>query len=181
MTTTDDLELLHDYASQRSEEAFHTLVDRHAALVHGAARRLVRDETLAQDVTHIVFILLARKADRLPSGIILAGWLYQTTRWVASQALRAERRRRLHHERFATMQETPDPNSDSACTELPPDLEKAMARLNENDRNAVLLRYLRIKVFQKSRRPSASARPLPKCASGALSKSCAPPCIGLES
>jgi RNA polymerase sigma factor (sigma-70 family) len=142
---TDDHALLRAYAVGHSEEAFRALVERHLALVRGVARRLVRDDALAQDVTQAVFILLARKAGSLRPGTVVAGWLYQTTRRVAWQALRADRRRQRHHEELANMQQGPD--SDSLWQELAPHLEQAMARLADRDRDAVLLRYFENQSF----------------------------------
>ena len=85
-----DCDLLEDFVSHGSEDAFRALVERHTAMVHGVALRTLRDEALAQEVTQAVFIILGRKADALPRGTILAGWLYRTARFVALEAIRAE-------------------------------------------------------------------------------------------
>src|SRR5258706_14622239 len=93
----DDLELLREHVERNSDEAFRAIVERHVSMVHGAALRIVRDAAIADEISQAVFILLARKASTLSAGIVLAGWLYQTTRFVALGALRAERRRQQHH------------------------------------------------------------------------------------
>jgi DNA-directed RNA polymerase specialized sigma24 family protein len=57
-----DQQLLRDYAGHRTETAFAELVRRHVDLVHSAARRIVGDAHLAEDVTQGVFVAFARSA-----------------------------------------------------------------------------------------------------------------------
>ncbi len=135
----NDRELLQDYVQNGSQAAFAGLVERHAGLVYSAARRLVRDTHLAEDVTQEVFMLLARKARRMGSDTILSGWLYRAARHVASETARREGRRR-HREQLAveTMsQSTPD----EAWRQIEPLLDEAMANLSTADHDAVVLRY----------------------------------------
>src|SRR5215831_12924615 len=102
MMMTNDAQLLRGYSTARSEEAFGELVSRHIDLVFSAAMRIVGGDThLAQDVTQMVFTDLARKADALPSGVVLPGWLYRHTCFTASKAVRSERRRHTR-EQIAT-------------------------------------------------------------------------------
>jgi DNA-directed RNA polymerase specialized sigma24 family protein len=83
-----DWPLLRDYLENGSEPAFEALVLRHLDMVYSAALRQVRDAHLAEDVTQAVFVLLARKAPRLSSGVIIGGWLHQTACFVAKRARR---------------------------------------------------------------------------------------------
>jgi DNA-directed RNA polymerase specialized sigma24 family protein len=70
----DDSNLLLQYARDGSETAFRGLVSRHIPLVFATARRLLAgDVHLAQDVTQLVFIDLARKATSLPADTVLGG------------------------------------------------------------------------------------------------------------
>lgn len=135
----DDWQLLDAYARDGSEAAFSRLVDRHLGLVHAAARRQVRDDALAADVAQAVFLLLARKAGSLGRRGLLLGWLFQTTRFVAARALRADARRQRREQEAASMQElhTPDPRWD----QLAPEVDEALSRLGAADRNALLLRF----------------------------------------
>src|SRR5581483_9939680 len=136
----NDMDLVREYASHQTEEAFTTLVSRHISLVHSAALRQVRDPALAEEITQTVFIILARKADSLSSKVILPGWLYQTTRYVSAAAMKIKYRRQ-HREQQAQIEAMiHEHKSDSAWTELEPLLDDAMAQLRDKDRDALVLR-----------------------------------------
>ena len=106
----NDWQLLQDYATHGSEAAFRALTDRHLNMVHSAAMRQVNDAQLAQEICQTVFILLARKAGSLKPGIVLAGWLFRTTRFVAARARRGKQRRQRREQEAFDMQQlnTPD-------------------------------------------------------------------------
>src|SRR5438093_2126468 len=100
----NDWELLQAYALDHSERAFDLLAGRYLDLVYSAAVRQVRDAHLAEEVCQAVFVILARKAAKLPRAVVLAGWLFRTTRFVAARAVRTEERRRGHEREAAEMQ-----------------------------------------------------------------------------
>jgi RNA polymerase sigma factor (sigma-70 family) len=136
---TDDTQLLQEYATG-SEEAFRQLVDRYINLVYSAAIRHLEEAQLAQDVVQTVFTALARKARTLPRDVILGGWLYRHTCFVASQAARTERRRRARETQALEMNalnDQPEPDWER----LSPFLDQAMQGLGTSDRDAVMLRY----------------------------------------
>jgi len=136
-----DWQLLQQYAENSSETAFRAIVERHLNLVHSAALRQVNDPQLAQEVSQAVFILLARKARTFRSGVVLPGWLFRTTRFVAARALRSEHRRQRRELEAFEMQQLATP--DDAWRRLAPVLDEALDRLGEMDRNAVVLRFLK--------------------------------------
>ncbi|HWN94781.1 MAG TPA: sigma-70 family RNA polymerase sigma factor, partial [Methylomirabilota bacterium] len=137
---TDDLALLQRYAESGCEEAFATLVARHIHYVYSIARRECASAHQADEVTQAAFIILARKAGRLPSNTILSGWLFRTVRYVASNARRAEQRRRLHEEEVAHMS-AHQSQEETIWEQVAPLLNDGLADLSHADRDAITLRF----------------------------------------
>lgn len=135
----DDSELLKEYVRQGSEEAFAELVRRYAGLVYSSALRQVQDPHLAEEVSQVAFIILARKAASLGKNTILSGWLYRTTRFAAMDALKIQKRREQREQEAVQMNTsaTDDPNWNQIASHL----DDAMSTLHEKDRNAVLMRF----------------------------------------
>jgi RNA polymerase sigma factor (sigma-70 family) len=145
----DDLELLRRHAELRDETAFAELVRRHIDFVyHAALRRVGGDTHLAQDVTQQVFVVLAREARTVARRPVLVGWLFGTTRNIAAQLVRTERRRREREQEAQIMRELLLPEtSEMDWTKLQPVLDGALDALREHDREAVLLRFFEQKSF----------------------------------
>jgi uncharacterized protein (TIGR03435 family) len=145
MPDVSDMELVQNFTRQGSEEAFAWLVQRHVNLVYSAALRHVGNAAHAEEISQAVFIILASKAANLRPGIVLEGWLYETTRLTSLSFLRGERRRQFR-EHEAYMQSTLDePNDVSVWNQMSPLLDEAMARLGKKDRDAVILRFFKDK------------------------------------
>jgi RNA polymerase sigma factor (sigma-70 family) len=136
----DDMALVREFATNHSEPAFATLVDRHLGLVHAAALRQADDSHLARDIAQAVFIILARKASSLGPKTILSAWLYRTTRFAAADALKTQRRRQAREQK-AYMQSTLNQPDADTWAQLAPQLDAAMAELGEADRAALVLRF----------------------------------------
>jgi RNA polymerase sigma factor (sigma-70 family) len=139
----NDAQLLQDYLAAGSEPAFARLVRRYIDLVYSAARRQVRDEHLAQDITQAVFILLSQKAAAIRNPAALPAWLLKTTHHVAANALRTQRRRTNHEKEAAAM--TPlvvEPHQHTMSQQIADLLDEALAHLRERDRCAIVLRFL---------------------------------------
>src|ERR1035441_2158567 len=111
----DDLTLLREYARRNSETAFAALVSRHINLVYSVALRQVRDAHLAEEVTQVVFIILARKAGSLGSRTIVSGLLCRTARYASANALTV-RRRRHYREQEGLMQSVLNESEPDAWT-----------------------------------------------------------------
>lgn len=135
-----DSQLLQDFAAHGSENAFRALVERHLPLVLGTARRITGNPALAEEIAQTVFLLLARKAPGLDARVLLTGWLYRTATFVATRAVQSEQRRRRREEEAVSMQLN-SAESDPAWHRVAPQIDDALNRLGEADRNAVVLRF----------------------------------------
>ena len=138
-----DAELLHRYASEKAQDAFAEFVRRNLGLVYSAAlRRTGGRSQLAEEVAQKVFCDVSRKALALARHPSLAGWLHQSTRFAAIDALRAEWRQHSIANSVAAMHEH------SAAPDTPPDWEKlrpildeVLDTLGERDRDLLLMRH----------------------------------------
>jgi RNA polymerase sigma factor (sigma-70 family) len=148
-----DQQLLRDYAEHGSEAAFAELVRRHVDLVYSAARRMVRDPHLAEDVTQGAFLALAQSARQLRDRPVLSGWLHRTAQNLAANAVRSEVRRRHREGTAADMNDTFASEADDTWESIERSLDSALESLKEEDRDALLLRYFE----RKSAREMAQA------------------------
>jgi RNA polymerase sigma factor (sigma-70 family) len=138
---TDSQNLLAEYVADGSEAAFRELVTRHLNLVYSTATRLVDGNSeLAKDVAQIVFLDLARLAPTLSRDTQLGGWLHRHTCFVASHALRGERRRQARERQVVALNAVAD-HSESNLAQLAPILDESINQLGDSDRTAILLRF----------------------------------------
>ena len=151
MPDANDMDLVREFARHNSEAAFNELVRRHINLVYSVAWRCTGNDGDAHDVTQAVFIILARKAGSLREKTLLAGWLYETTRFAAARLLRTNARR-YAREQEAYMQSTLNEADTSAVWTHSPHLEAAMGKLTERDRALLVLRF-----YENKSGPEAAA------------------------
>ncbi|MDB6028886.1 MAG: polymerase, sigma-24 subunit, subfamily [Verrucomicrobiales bacterium] len=140
MTERTDNELLAEFVGTQSETAFAALVARYVNLVYSAALRFTRNPHQAEEITQVVFMILAQKARSLGRNVVLSGWLYQTARFTAANVLKNEIRRQ-RREQEAYMQSTLNEAASDQWEQMAPWLDEAMGELGESDRNAILLRF----------------------------------------
>jgi RNA polymerase sigma factor (sigma-70 family) len=143
----DTRKMLSEYVKNESEDAFRQLVASYIDLVSSTAARLTGgDMHLAEDVAQTVFIHLARRAPRLPDGVMLGGWLHRDTCNVAAKMMRGERRRQAR-ERQAMEMNMPD-HRHTNLAQILPILDEAIDHLGAEDRTAILLRFFEQRNFR---------------------------------
>src|SRR5881394_2971975 len=141
MNGQTDAELLRAYAESRSEAAIGELVRRHVDFVYSAARRMVRDPHLAEDVTQSVFVALTKSAGQLADRPALSGWLHRAAQNIAAQTVRTIERRRAREQEAFAMSEQIGTLPDVWWEQIEPHLDAALGELSDADRDAVVLRY----------------------------------------
>lgn len=139
-----DLVLLTRYHRQRDAQAFQTLVESHAAMVHATARRVTQDAALAQDAAQETFLALARSSG---SAIRCVGaWLHQAAWRKACMLVRSEVRRQGYEAAAAEHLHT---QPDATWAELEPVLDEALAELPEAVRTLLIERFLESRTQQE--------------------------------
>ena len=90
-----DNELLRQFAFDQRDDAFTQLVERHAAMVLGVCRRVLRDQHEAEDVFQATFLILANKARQIQRRrrASLAAWLHRVAYRAAVRVSRAKHRK----------------------------------------------------------------------------------------
>src|SRR5262249_978228 len=81
-----EADLLRRVARRRDSDALAELVRRHAGLVWGVCRRMLRHEVDCEDAFQATFLALVRQAPRLDHRRPLAGWLHTVATRVARKA-----------------------------------------------------------------------------------------------
>src|SRR6266536_2515878 len=117
-------ELLAEFRESRSDGLFSELVRRYTNLVYSVAKRRLANVSLAQEVTQIVFIRLAKAAPVLDNDAELGGWLHRTAVHVSIDLWRSEVRRRVREQQAVVMQ--PDCQDSALWNELAPVLDEAL-------------------------------------------------------
>jgi RNA polymerase sigma factor (sigma-70 family) len=143
--------LLERFALRRDEAAFEALLQRHAPLVLGVCRRVLRDEQDAEDAFQATFLVLVKKAGSLDRQGSLAPWLYTVAYHAALRAREQAARRRREERQVLRMPAAP-PDDDLLWRDLRPVLDEELARLGEKYRAPVVLCYLQGKTHDEAAR-----------------------------
>ena len=141
MADDSDQILLRAYVRNRCEASFSQLVHRHVDLVHSTALRIVRNASLAEDVTQRVFLALAQHSLKLQERLSLTGWLHETARNVAINSVRSEERRRQREQESAAMNHLDAHESECLWEQIAPRLDEALTQLSALERDLILWRY----------------------------------------
>ncbi len=152
-----DAELLELFLHRRDEAAFEAILRRHAPMVLGVCRRVLRHTQDAEDAFQATFLVLARKAASLRSRDLLGHWLYGIALRTALKA-RAMNHRRRARENRAGMNARPTEPADEPSEELLARLDVEIQRLPDKYRMPIVLCELQ----GKSRKDVAAMLGLPE-------------------
>jgi RNA polymerase sigma factor (sigma-70 family) len=137
-----DAELLANYATTGSDQAFEEIVRRYMNPVFGVCMRILGDPAAAEDASQATFIVLMRKAGRLPRNVILSSWLMQTARFAAQDACKMQKRRTLHERTTQHATTRVQVESDLLRDEINRYLDAALNSLPREQRDTIVLRFL---------------------------------------
>jgi RNA polymerase sigma factor (sigma-70 family) len=90
-----DAELLERFIAHRDEGAFTLLVRRHGSMVLGVCKRVLGNETDAEDAFQATFLVLVRKATSIIPRTQVGNWLHGVAHKTALKAKAMNRRRRI--------------------------------------------------------------------------------------
>jgi RNA polymerase sigma factor (sigma-70 family) len=145
-----DAELLRRFVTQQDTTAFAALVERHAPMVLGVCRRLLRRTEDAEDASQAAFLVLARKAASIRKREALASWLHGVACRVARKA-QATTRRREREVPVAEVEQA-DAAGDVTWREALAVLDEELNRLPAGYRAALVLCYLEGKTQDEAAR-----------------------------
>src|SRR5262245_43627458 len=132
-----DGELLEYFVIRRDEAAFEALLRRHGPMVLGVCRRVLRNETDAEDAFQATFLVLVRKAASIRPRGMVGNWLYGVAHSTALKA-RAMSTKRLVKEREAVARPKPEVTTE-AWERLHALLDQGLKALPDKYRAAIVL------------------------------------------
>ena len=124
-------------------EALTEAFNRYAGLVFGVCRRVLHDESLAEDVTQEVFVSLWRFPNRFdPSRGTLRSWLGMLAHHRSVDRVRSEKRRTMYEEQSDDLAPVcNDVELDAAANWLSERVRQALDKLPCEQRDVVVLAY----------------------------------------
>jgi RNA polymerase sigma factor (sigma-70 family) len=136
-----DQQLLKRFHSQRSEESFAALVQRHGPMVWSVCCRVLHHTQDAEDAFQAAFLVLAAKAASLRQPPLLSSWLHGVAYHIALRQ-KAKAIRRSAHERCVGPPPPVDAMDDIHWRELRSVLDEELQKMPQKYRAPLVLCYL---------------------------------------
>ncbi len=127
-----------------TQEALAEVYNRHSGAVHGLARRILRDETLAEEITQEVFLRLWNNPEKFDANRgSLRSFLLAHTHGRSVDLIRSESARRTREDRDARLAvgETQNVEDEVWDMALAEQIKNALSSLIEGERKAIELAY----------------------------------------
>jgi len=140
LSALSDEELMVMYQAG-SEEAFQTLYQRHSQKIYGFLRGRVWKDERAAELYQEVFLKIHRSKHLYNKSLPALPWIFSVTKSVLVDGLRVDKKARRDSE-LANTEIVDEKRSIAEVTEL-------LARLPENQREAIELRYVDEKTFEE--------------------------------
>jgi RNA polymerase sigma factor (sigma-70 family) len=144
-----DAQLLERFVNRRDEAAFEVLVWRHAPLVFGVCRRVLRHEQDAEDAFQATFLALVRKAASIGKRQSIGSWLYKVAYRVALEA-RERAAKRVGHVPLPAELPGGETGRDLLWRDLRPVLDEEVSALPGKYRIPFVLCYLEGKTNEEA-------------------------------
>lgn len=138
-----DAQLLSDFIAHHNDEAFSTLIRRHAKAAYSAVVMETGTENLAEEACQLTFLQLAKEAKKLRKRKSVAGWVFLTSRNYARNLRREEIRRRKREERYMEQKINLDEEEQLLPESTRPLIIGALDKLKPLERDLVVLRYFK--------------------------------------
>lgn len=142
-STMDDAALV-AAIDRSSQEALAEAYSRHSGAVYGLARRILRDETLAEEITQEVFLRLWNNAEKFDASRgSLRSFLLAHTHGRSVDLIRSESARRTREDKDARLASVESQSVEEEVWDmaLAEQIKTALATLIEGERKAIELAY----------------------------------------
>jgi RNA polymerase sigma factor (sigma-70 family) len=132
-----DVTLFTKWQRQRDAEAFQEIVHRHASMVYATCFRMLRDSHAAEDAAQDCFVTLAQWNGRIHAS--LPGWLHRVAARRCLNLKRADARRGLREQAFAS---THDTVQEASWDDIQSLVDEAIEHLPDKLRGPVVAHFL---------------------------------------
>ena len=138
----DDRTALRRFVAFADPEAFELITRRYQSMVLGTCTRILHSQSDAEDAAQETFLKLARHASQIRSN--LGAWLHAAAMGCSIDLIRrANAQRQAEHRKAISQTESMlDPTHALSWSEIEPVLDKALASLESEDRELLVVRYL---------------------------------------
>jgi RNA polymerase sigma-70 factor (ECF subfamily) len=140
MTQINDIDRIVAGCKKGDEESFSALFDAYSEKLYAFFYRLCGNRAVSQDLLSELFVKLVKKIDAYNTGSFNC-WIYTVASNIFRDYLRKRKRSKEAMDKFAENQQidySEEKNSDADTVLV---LEKAMTRLDEDERHLITLRF----------------------------------------